>query len=436
MERLNYFNPYNSKEPYYEDQLTRTFLVLMKYSFHVVSIFYNYCFKQLNNSKSYTEISLPYLDDLINEEWKFETQKINPEINSELLLSVLITDENIENEKINIARINRDARYDGIITIGNEITIIIEVKPQSQNVRDAQLSPSGKNLSDETLIIGIPVILQWKEIIRKLNNLLVLPVLSSQEKLMINDFLFYINDNYPQYNPFINFGLCQNIENILYNRIKNLLKSIVTDEDFIEYHRGWGYIINLSEKFNEISQIGLILNYNNDNSSWYIELIFCFGCTIRQSRFLYDKTLTLDIPKREGWLIEPNPHVSFRSQNLVFFKSKIEVDAYLDYWKNNKEEIRMYKRNEIDTFLTKLNENNIINYDNNAMEKMQEKFYNTKIPSLNFSPEIAFKFKINSEKAIVLDKDLSLANLIKYKIVECISFIGAKEEDLADIIKI
>ena len=29
MDRLNYFNPYDSKEPHHEDQLTRAYLVLL-----------------------------------------------------------------------------------------------------------------------------------------------------------------------------------------------------------------------------------------------------------------------------------------------------------------------------------------------------------------------------------------------------------------------
>ena len=42
MKRLNYFNPYQSKEGHHEDQLTRAYLVLMKYSSHAFFTFIEY----------------------------------------------------------------------------------------------------------------------------------------------------------------------------------------------------------------------------------------------------------------------------------------------------------------------------------------------------------------------------------------------------------
>ena len=42
MDRLNCFNAYNNKELHHEDQLTRAYLILLKYSFHTFSAFLSY----------------------------------------------------------------------------------------------------------------------------------------------------------------------------------------------------------------------------------------------------------------------------------------------------------------------------------------------------------------------------------------------------------
>ena len=206
MDRLNYFNPYDSKASSHEDQLTRAYLVLLKHSSHALFTFIDYA--RCNQKTSGDEKPISIID-LLDQDWDFETQKGNPVIDTNFLLSVLITDSQIETADSNVKSSERNARYDGVITFGTSLTIIIENKPRSSNVWFGQLNPSRQNLADDTVVCRHPIVLEWKEIITQLNHLLHLPTISGNEKIMIEDFLSFVDDSFPFLNPFDGLHQCK-----------------------------------------------------------------------------------------------------------------------------------------------------------------------------------------------------------------------------------
>jgi hypothetical protein len=141
MDRLNYFNPYQSKDAHNEDQLTRAYLTLLRHSYHAFATFYEYCVYNHQLDAAKEEHRIP-LFDLLGMGWELSTQKGNPLIETEWLLSVLITDTHLKDNYSALEKSDRNARYDGIITFGNKLTLIIEVKPRFNNVWYGQLRPS------------------------------------------------------------------------------------------------------------------------------------------------------------------------------------------------------------------------------------------------------------------------------------------------------
>lgn len=186
MDRLNYFNPYQSKEAYHEDQLTRAFLVVLKYSFHAMASFYDYChskYPEGGNNQEEADQALPRLHELLADQWEIDTQRGNPPIKTNKLLSVFITNlpndfekERIRNRKIEA--IERNAVYDGVIRFGDELTLLIENKPEYSTGWFDQLNPTKENLSEETIILPQPALLAWSETIKVLTSCLQLPSLS------------------------------------------------------------------------------------------------------------------------------------------------------------------------------------------------------------------------------------------------------------------
>ena len=417
MNRLNYFNSYSSKDDNHEDQLTRAYLVLLKHSSHTFFSFLEYC--RCKQIISDSEKPISFLE-ILEDSWEIETQKGNPEIKTNYLLSILITDSNPEN-KISVQSSDRNARYDGVLTFGDKITMIIENKPRSGNVWFEQLNPSRQNLADGTMIYSNPIILEWKEIIKHLNQLLNLQTISGGEKLLIEEFLYFIDDNFAYLNPFDSFHQCKGNKELLNRRISNILKSISIDETTIKYHKGWGYYIDTT--YQQIQQIGLILE--QEENEWWLELSLYFGDTQTQAKSFYKSNPDISILKNTDWHLNPNFHVSFRNSNLVWFQTNKEnIDLYLEFWVRNIERIHQHKKEDIPNYLKWLVDEKVINSTTEKEEQMDEKFYNTAMQTLNICPGFGFKYIISSSEAERLDKEKKFGLMITNKIKEVLDVVG------------
>lgn len=422
MDYLNYFHPYVSKDAGHEDQLTRAFLVVLKYSPQAMASFYSYCLAQYSTtSLKDTDISLPHFHQLQAKEIQIETQKTNRNFKTDYVLSVLITDAELV-KMPEIEASSRNARYDGLIRFDEVLTLIIENKPRSGNVWLDQLSPSEKNLSEEVILIPIPICLEWKEIIKMFNELLPSHIISGAEKLIIEDFLGYIDLRYPVLNPFDSFDLCKGNPTLIERRIKNVLESIAGNAFEVLYHRGWGYHIALN--FPSIKMAGLIL-HEDEKNDWFLELSLYFGIGVWQARNLYNGSIDLENKSDPHLTISPHFRLSFRSQGLIWFgHDKVNVDTYVNYWKKNPDDIRQVKRDELKAYLKKLNDLNVIVLDETVKEKLKTKFFNSKMQNLNVGPGLACIYKIKAEEAIQWDKENRFELKIREFLAQALSVIG------------
>jgi hypothetical protein len=427
MDRLNYFNPYDSKAGSHEDQLTRAYLVLLKHSSHALFTFVDYARCNQQTSGDEQPISIV---ELLDQDWDFETQKGNPVIDTNFLLSVLITDEQLKTDDSNVKPSERNARYDGVITFGKSLTIIIENKPRSSNVWPDQLNPSRQNLADDktTTVYRHPIVLEWKEIIKQLNHLLHLPTISGCEKIMIEDFRSFVNDNFPFLNPFDSLHQCKRIPEFLDQRINNLLKSLLQDErdeSKIGYHRGGGYFIQTP-----YPQIGRIcLSHNEQENDLVLTLGLYFGDTQRAAIAFYKSDPNISHLQGTKWDAAPNFHVAYRSSGLMGFESE-NSEHYLQFWKDNVDKIRQQKRAEVPKFLKSLADQKVLSMTKEAGEKLEEKFYNTKMPSLNICPGFRLHFPIPNAEALDKDgKDGKLKFILAEKIREGLKIIGLNGDD-------
>ena len=418
MNRLNYFNPYQSRPDDHEDQLTRAFLVLMRYSFAVLSGFYDQCLFTYGINLDAPEPILPGFTDLLDGEHQFETQRSNPTIQTNYLLSVLITDNAPTTHSTTVNVSERNARYDGILTFANELTIIIENKPRSAQVWFDQLNPSRQNLSDETHILQVPVLLSWHGIIQWLTKLLTVPSIAGAERLLIDDFLGYVDARYPHLNPYHRLDLCKGNEELIKRRIKTLLESIAIDPNLVKYHRGWGYYIETP--YSAIKKVGLI--YWETNGRWWLELSLYAGDTVNQARTLYKQTLQTD-KLALGWTIRTNYHVSFQASNLVWFPSS-DAQAYIAHWQTHPDQIRQLKRNEVDTYLANLVRQGIIQNDSTTQHLLSHKFTHTNMTTLNSCPGIGLFYTLEGTQAEMLDRTDQLGKHIQQRIVEGLAYLG------------
>ena len=415
MDHLNIFNPYQIPG-HHENQLTRAYLVLLKLSSHALFTFMEYCRESHKTLDDEKPIST---NEFLEQGWKFETQRGNPEINSDYLVSVLITDSQIKTTEASIQSSERNAIYDGIITFGNNLTVVIENKPRSDNVWFEQLNPSRQNLADYTIVYSAPIVLEWKKIVTQLSHLLSLPTMAGNERMMIEDFLSFVDENFPYLNPFDSFQQCKGNHELLSRRIFNLLGSILQDESKVGYHRNWGNYIQTP--FRQIQQIGLIPVY--DEKDYCLELSLYFGDTQRQAIEFYNSNPSINHLKIDQWGLHPNFHVSYMSSNLVWFKSG-ESEHFLRYWEQNVGQICQQAKEDVPNYLRRLENEEIIQITEETKEQLDSKFFNTNRQTLNICPGFGIIHTISSTVAESLDKEGKLKSVLIEKINEGLKVAG------------
>ena len=433
MSHLNYFEPFQSKTKKHEDQLTRAFLVVLRYSPTAILMFYDRVKQSvIKNAKNKNiQVNVDSISSIDITDIYIETQKSKIDnITSNKIISVLITDEEFEATN-KIESSTRGAIYDGIITYGSDITFLIENKPNSYDIREEQLHPNLSKLSNNYELVKVPGIVEWKEIIKNLNQILLLNSVSGAEKLLINDFLEYINDNYGFLNPYDNFNLCKNNVELIQKRLRNILQQIVSDEDYISYQVFWhNYIIitGLPELKMIVFEIG------KDKADITIAISMYFGDTMVQAREYYKSQIPYSSVEQlveNGWKYYPDFHISHIQKHLVWFSTKqINEKKYYDYWCSNLNSIRQYNKEDLESVLNKLKDEGIIVIEQKENEELDKKVIQTNRNIINICPAFCLSYTYSFQTAVDLDSKNKFSNELKSRILEG---VGILNKDVAFI---
>jgi len=432
MSHINYFEPYESKSPYHEDQLTRAFLIVLRYVPSALMLFYDSVIRSIyqKSLEKNKNIELPSISELDLSKLNFETQtqSVDDAFKTNKIISVLITDE-IFNIQKPISKSDRNARYDGVIYFSSDITLIIENKPSHYNVWEEQLSPSAKSLPDDVEIIDIAAIIEWKSIIRNLNGIIKNNLISRAEKEIISDFLDFIDKNFPLLNPYDNFTDCKDNIELLNRRVKNLLiNSIAINEEDVGYHNGWCCYF-LKTPFPEIWMIGFSIK-EIDEKDWKLAVEMWFGDTLSQSRELYKNKINFKdvlMLEKDGWEYSSNFHISFMQKHLVWLDTPEEFKKkYIQYWIDNISKIKQYSKNELNSLIKELENKNVIEINNEKKDEIKTRIMDTNRDKLYISPGIGFTFSFKSNFLKELDSKKELAEAIKNKIIEGLRILRKK----------
>ena len=234
MNHLNIFNPFKNKSNYHEDELTRAFLILIK-NVSVVQI----CFIEMVREEMSRQNCFQVIPSLFDKNSSVESIETQITQNNELfkiangrrLISVIISDDKLFQDTT-VENSNRNARYDGVILYQPNWILVIENKPSVENVWLDQLNP---NVSDDIEIEEKPISLSWRKIIENFSSLIERSVVQGFERILIEDFLEYIDDEYTKLNPYTHFALCKDNNYLLTRRCIAIMESSVLGE--VKYHR-------------------------------------------------------------------------------------------------------------------------------------------------------------------------------------------------------
>jgi hypothetical protein len=299
--------------------------------------------------------------------------------------------------------------------------MVIENKPRSRNVWFDQLNPSKQNLAEGINVYSNPALLEWKEIIKQLNHLKTVPTISGYETIMIDDFLDFIDDKFPHLNPYDSFYLCKRHKELLNRRIENLLKAIASNENLVKCHHGRSLSYYIQTPYREVERICLGLSGEGNESS--INLALCFGDSQRQASSFYKSNPNINHLQNTKWRVFPNFHVAFMTSNLLRFESE-DSEHYLQFWKDNVEEIHQQKKEDVPKYLKWLVDRNVINMPKEAEEKLKKMFYDTAMQTLNICPGFELNYTFSISEAEELDKSGKLKFILAERIKEGLKVVG------------
>jgi hypothetical protein len=166
MDHLNVFNAYKEKSMYHEDELTRTFLILVKNIPIVQKMFLDMIMEELDLTEAGVETKGELLIEEIRTQLSSNNEIFGSEsIESRTLISVVISDDRLSLEHT-VENSERNARYDGVILCQPGLVFIIENKPFVDNIWLKQLNPSLMRVKD-VKIHKKPCRLSWRDINNK-----------------------------------------------------------------------------------------------------------------------------------------------------------------------------------------------------------------------------------------------------------------------------
>lgn len=431
---MNAFSPFSNIDGHHENNLTRGFLLLLKYSSSVFYSFHDYV------KQEYSKLNLddkPDMESLFTQEVKYEiTTQVGCETASNYLnskfLSILITDETLEIDK-KVDNSDRKAIYDGIVSLNEDWTFIIENKPFHGNVWEGQLSP-GKKLSEkirqgEIKLISKPIVLRWREIFKRLNYIKC----SDVEKVFIIDFYDFVFKNYPTLFPYETFEQCKENTDLLNFRIRKLLEEIVKDEKNVpeenkrvKYHHPWAWSVKLNNEY--INEIGYV-PYNSG-----VSLHFCYGFTVPLSKNFFnflknntDKKFKNLSNNRWKFYFHIRIADSYGREIISFSCESGRECDFIDYWVKNIDKIGQI--NIDDNFKNIIEELKSLPF---IVSSNEPDWGNRKI--LRIMPSTVFRYDFEFKELYDFEKAKTLQENFIAKSREGLSIVN-KEDEFDKIIK-
>ena len=426
MDHLNLFLPFENKDASHEDVLTRNFLFMLKAVPAARRMFADIIHAKVCGVAGFDK--LPE---------KFEIKEAYTQVDSgnnmfarvgdSVILSALISDD-VFDSKCRIEYSDRHARYDGVLVCDPNLWIIIENKPSVRNVWEGQLNLNLEGNGRKENLIRMPCRLSWRNVVSGFNRLIVQGNLNELEKMLVDDFLMYINEKYIWLNPFDRLDLCKDDPSLVDKRCRSVLGEIGVGE--IKYHRGWGYYLSCKNPMIKM----IALRYENCGDSWVTRLKMHFGVTQSASQKLY---ANISVERLENLLHEDRQmsasgvfHYAVQSDNVLFPESSSQSNVldYVNYWKEQAEQDLIYqiKRQSFVGYHQKLINDGIVTAASMAI--FQREIMGKQYQKLNVCPELQICCTWSRDDAISLDKNDRFVEVASEKIQSIMSIFNADRD--------
>lgn len=411
-DRLNFFEPWE-RPANHENQLTRALLVVLRYC----PIAHQAWLSLIDAAASSPPQGVMRLALHALPRPTFDTQRAQilegetqPETNEPIKgISVLCSADASREVEGAVLESDRGQVLDGIIRYGDDTVIVLESKlHESADDRQAR----NINLHGQPIQFDHPVRrVSWRDVLASFTDLADIErgLVSGAEREILNDFLAYVDKNFPQLGPFNTIERCAGEPSRIRRRLYAILNEILgTDGSLPGIHTS----VKLA-----------LLEYEGEKR--LVRLRMWPADTLEQARFFYARPEVIDRILRlenEGWSLSPNFHFGFMATGCCHTDTAIQVAEYMRYWQERIGVVGQIKRQDWNQCWHDLVDNKIAKPENR--ESFDQYFTNTNRASATPRPGIQCAFGWSLEEAERSDGQGRLTNAIRERINQLLEALG------------
>jgi hypothetical protein len=416
VKRTNYFGRFENKSADAEDRLTRAFLIVLRLVPPVQAAFIDAIREKHREQRNGPVVpSRTETDTGVGGVW---SQVGTLRTDEGRVLSILLTNQEWDRE-VEIQPSDRRPVYDGVVHYGEQWVFAIENKPYG-DVRESQLHPNVEDSEGLEVDPGL-VVLVWKDLTRRLHALGESDWLDYTQHQLVEDFLRYAQEEFPEINPYPTLKHCGDDLDKLNRRCEDLMQELAPDR--LDTRR-WGPYIRVPEL--EAAKV-VFVSAEESNGTWAIDLALHPGDTVTQARSFYanvdvDALLALT----ETWDCTTNLHFSHISKNLVYPNPEVSLASYLTFWTEHPNWIRQVKESDFGELLGLLDDHGLM--AESDRDAFRSKFETTNRSTANVCPGVSLHYRWERDEAVALDRNGRLKDEIDERVREVARTWGAETE--------
>ncbi|SHI71838.1 hypothetical protein SAMN02745751_00891 [Dethiosulfatibacter aminovorans DSM 17477] len=416
MNKLNFFSPCKSRIDNNEDELIRAFFITLKYVPSMQSVF----FSLINEKTSKYIPDRLFPEDTCIEDFFYQVRPTDKLFDSHFedktVAHIVIVDD--QSPKKDFVTNSLDKQFNGIIFTKNNYGLIIENNPGEERIwleKVKSVIPENRTMD----VISNTIHLSWKSIVYKINDLVSSNMLEGLERVLVQDFLEFIESEYRFINPYTTFHSCENNIDQLNKRCVYALSKYKNSSE-IQYQDDMRPFIYSGKKTVE----KLYLDVNDLYSNWAVNLWMYAGNSLSTAYTTYEN---LDLNglfelRNKGYEISKNIIIQHENETLLIFKGDLFLEEYLRFWKNEYKIIEEHKITDLIEIIDTLKNRHILLPEENA--KIKELVSNNNYEKLSISPGFLVKYTWNSKTAKVLDKINQFNEDFESKVSDVFEVIG------------
>lgn len=406
---LNFFAPYQSLPAGHENQLTRALMVVLRYSPMAHHAWLRWVAPEHE------------LQKLQPAEFAIQQERVLPDYSAveeaEEIPGIsvwLAPDAQAANAPVEPS--GRRQILDAIISYGGDLVLVIENKIGwgKTTQQPYQVNVHGTPVRFDQA----PKSVSWQEVLEGLADLVERNLVHGAERLLISDFLGFVEEQFPQIGPYSKLRHCGDSAFRIGRRL-DVVQGLAAGSDKGK-GQGWRDIEGSEKVF--MAWLG----YDPENRVVSLEMFP--ADTLGQARAFYADTdsvqAVLDL-RNEGWQVRPNFHWGFAARGYAWCRSPLAVEAYCDYWIREIPGTREVARPEWDSYLARLEADGIV--DQAGRDAFEQELVASQRQKVSARPGLFCEYIWSLPEATDMDDRGELVGAVRDRINQMLKALRAPE---------